>query len=463
MSNGRRPPARQSTRQREQSAVLEDVVPGIPMWIMNWGFMVVVVGAFMALAVAGQIGHVYGAGFGWATVITEAAVVAALWWQDYSRRAEAARARADQELYELHEIAKVDRMRWDQFEAYCADLLRALGYCDVRVIGSTPEDDGADIVATDPHGIRVAVQCKRRAGSIGPDVIRELIGTTTDGRHEGRAGIVMSNAPVTAEARARAGRSGILLVDRPVLQQWMSQARGQTGRRGDMPGALGAGRSHGMRPAAKITVACLAAAVVLGIVIGFQHPIPRSLAKTATSARRTEVAGPSMVVREALAAINGHHWGTLWRLWPHPEHDHGQSYRKMIAGYRFTARDVMTSLTTHGPYVSARVLAYETTGTVQTLNSVTRFMAGRSSGVVQSCWEPAILARNSVQACPAAELTELGVKIWHLAVIVRDAERHTRKPARYVLSPLRGSSSSWCSWACQSARISFQSRRIWSS
>ena len=38
----------------------------------------------------------------------------------------------------------------------------------------------------------------------------------------------------------------------------------------------------------------------------------------------------------------------------------------MISGYRLTARDVVVSMKTSGDSVSARVLAYETTGAVQT-------------------------------------------------------------------------------------------------
>lgn len=38
----------------------------------------------------------------------------------------------------------------------------------------------------------------------------------------------------------------------------------------------------------------------------------------------------------------------------------------MIAGYRLTARDVLTSLAVSGDTVTARLLAYETTGPVQT-------------------------------------------------------------------------------------------------
>jgi hypothetical protein len=38
----------------------------------------------------------------------------------------------------------------------------------------------------------------------------------------------------------------------------------------------------------------------------------------------------------------------------------------MVAGFRYTSHDVLTSLTTAGDSVSAQIRAYETTGIIQT-------------------------------------------------------------------------------------------------
>jgi restriction system protein len=349
----------------------------IPEWVRDWGFLVVAAVAVTALIMAAHIGHVYGAGYGWALLIIAACVVTAVWWQDYSRRAEAARVRKEQALYVLNEIEKVDIMTGDVFEAYCADLLRALGYQEVEVIGSTPGEDGADIIATDPPGVKVAVQCKRWARTVGPNVIRELAGTVAFCRHHGRAGIVMTNALASREAHRWAVAAGIRLVDRPVLQQWMGQARAETEKHGLVPGAPGARRPRGLRPAAKATTAALSAALVLLAVIAFQQPIPRSLAKATAPVHRPAFPDPGTVVREAFAAINTHHWRTLWRLSSHPDHGRGKSYRKMIAGYRLTARDVVTSLKARGQTVTARVDAYETTGTIQTFDFTYKVHSGK--------------------------------------------------------------------------------------
>jgi hypothetical protein len=47
-------------------------------------------------------------------------------------------------------------------------------------------DQGGDITATAPDGTPVVFQCKRQKASIGPGVIRELVGATTSGMHKGR-------------------------------------------------------------------------------------------------------------------------------------------------------------------------------------------------------------------------------------------------------------------------------------
>ena len=42
------------------------------------------------------------------------------------------------------------------------------------------------------------------------------------------------------------------------------------------------------------------------------------------------------------------------------------SYAQMVAGYRLTARDVVTSIAAVGDTVNVRMVAYETTGQTQT-------------------------------------------------------------------------------------------------
>jgi hypothetical protein len=75
------------------------------------------------------------------------------------------------------------------------------------------------------------------------------------------------------------------------------------------------------------------------------------------------VLGPRAAVEAFYAAINDHNWPRVWQL---GGKNLGTSYQSMIAGYRTTARDVITSLTANGAAVSGSILAYQTTGAVKT-------------------------------------------------------------------------------------------------
>lgn len=72
---------------------------------------------------------------------------------------------------------------------------------------------------------------------------------------------------------------------------------------------------------------------------------------------------PQTVVKAYITAINAHDWPRVWQL---GGKNLGHSYSAMVTGYRQTRRVVLTSLTTTGETVSARTLAYETNGAVQT-------------------------------------------------------------------------------------------------
>jgi hypothetical protein len=187
--------------------------------------------------------------------------------------------RKEQALYELHEITQADTMAWRPFEYYCADLLRAFSYRDVVVIGSTPDENGVDIIGSARDGTLVAVQCKHRKGTVGPDVIRELAGAISAGKHQGRKGIVMTNARATEGAHARAKEYGIDLVDRPRLQHMMSQARAQSEEHGRALGGSSSVWSRSMRPAEKVTAGLLGAGFILLMVIAPQQSAPRTPAK----------------------------------------------------------------------------------------------------------------------------------------------------------------------------------------
>ena len=89
---------------------------------------------------------------------------------------------------------------------------------------------------------------------------------------------------------------------------------------------------------------------------------PTAPAATTAPARR-RVAGPRAVVEAYLAAINQRDWPRAWRL---GGENLGRPYRAFVSGFRLTARVVILSLRSSGDVVHVRILAYESTGPVQT-------------------------------------------------------------------------------------------------
>ncbi len=75
---------------------------------------------------------------------------------------------------------ELDAMDGLDFEYYCADLLAADGFVDVKVTRSSG-DYGVDILA-EKDGVTYAIQCKRYTGLVGVKACRKLT----------RAGITMT-------------------------------------------------------------------------------------------------------------------------------------------------------------------------------------------------------------------------------------------------------------------------------
>jgi hypothetical protein len=73
-------------------------------------------------------------------------------------------------------------------------------------------------------------------------------------------------------------------------------------------------------------------------------------------------ASPQAVVRAYFAAINAHQWRKVWDL---GGKNFGRTYDQMVAGYRSTAHDVLTSVHGHGRVVTVRLRAHQTDGTVR--------------------------------------------------------------------------------------------------
>jgi HJR/Mrr/RecB family endonuclease len=348
----------------------------LPEWVREY-IPLLLLGAVVLVAV---LCHV-------ATVITWPALVSALAaaaagaaWIRYlivrkKRAAEA--ARKQRELFVQSCFDKVDVMPGSPvFEHYIADLLRMDGHHDVQVVGGKG-DGGADILSTDPSGRAMAYQCKRQKDPVPIKVIRELQGTLAY-EHHGRAGVIVTNNTLTRDAEALARATGIAVIARAQLAEWMDRARDQIEQKGSPPreGGSRASRAPGTSSTAIGWTAVLLL-VVFAVVYATAsaHSAARASTHPAIAPPATQLS-PEAVIMANFAAISRHDWHTVWDLWYHPAAD-ARDYQKMISGYRLTARDVVVSMKTSGDSVSARVLAYETTGAVQTYHFTFTVHAGQ--------------------------------------------------------------------------------------
>lgn len=120
-----------------------------------------------------------------------------------------------------YELRKVDGMEGHQFEYWCADLLRKVGFVNVEVTQGS-NDQGVDILA-EKDGIRYAIQCKCYFADLGNKPIQEV--------NAGKAiyhcivGAVLTNSRFTQGGKDAAEANGILLWDR----DWIKARLEETG------------------------------------------------------------------------------------------------------------------------------------------------------------------------------------------------------------------------------------------
>lgn len=122
-------------------------------------------------------------------------------------------------------------------------------------------------------------------------------------------------------------------------------------------------RSQVLTIGAVIVVAAAIAATLFLRSPGSHRPHRAAPGVSTAASGHSSTASPRAVVLAYLKAVNQHDWPRAWRL---GGKNLGQSYRQMIAGYRHTRKVVITAMAVRGGAVTVRVLAYETTGAVQT-------------------------------------------------------------------------------------------------
>ena len=119
-------------------------------------------------------------------------------------------------------VSAIDGMEGHEFEYFCANLLRKVGFSEVTVTPGSG-DQGVDILAV-KDGIKYAIQCKNYASALSNTPVQEVsAGKQFYGCH---VGVVMTNSTFTQGAIQLAAATNVLLWDRRKLDELISVAGG---------------------------------------------------------------------------------------------------------------------------------------------------------------------------------------------------------------------------------------------
>jgi hypothetical protein len=88
-----------------------------------------------------------------------------------------------------------------------------------------------------------------------------------------------------------------------------------------------------------------------------------SATNSASPASTPSASGPAATVDAYFAAITARDYTEAWQL---GGQNLGASYAAFVSGFNGTAKDTVTILSVAGDVVTARLLAYQTDGTVKT-------------------------------------------------------------------------------------------------
>ena len=105
-------------------------------------------------------------------------------------------------------------MNGAEFEAFCANQLRAYGW-DVQVTPPS-RDQGVDVVA-EKNGVRVALQCKLYSSPVGNRAVQEIAAGRI--HQQAQFGAVVTNGTFTVSAKELASTNGIRLLHHTDLPQ----------------------------------------------------------------------------------------------------------------------------------------------------------------------------------------------------------------------------------------------------
>ena len=118
------------------------------------------------------------------------------------------------------DICAVDNMDGREFELFTGNLLRNLGFSDVKVTPSSG-DFGADVIAV-KDDIRYAIQCKRYSAPVGVSAVQEVIASRS--LHDCHVACVLTNSSFTPAAEELAKKNLVILWSRDKLKEFIERS-----------------------------------------------------------------------------------------------------------------------------------------------------------------------------------------------------------------------------------------------
>jgi len=140
---------------------------------------------------------------------------------DYKQAVETAQMQAEERKKANQTLESLRRLSPSEFEEYIGELFEELGYRRVNIRGGTG-DQGIDILA-EKDGERVAIQCKRYKGLVGPHEVRALIGAMQ--LNEAQRGLLVTTGTFSIQAERMVGEAQIQKIDGNGLIEVISEAR----------------------------------------------------------------------------------------------------------------------------------------------------------------------------------------------------------------------------------------------
>ncbi len=113
------------------------------------------------------------------------------------------------------EIQHINNLNGLEFERYCSDLLKKLGYKNVEVTKPSG-DEGGDILA-EKNNLKYVIQCKRYNETVGNKAIQEVY--TAKGLYKCDKAIVLTNNVFTKQAKKEANMLDIDLWDKDKIKE----------------------------------------------------------------------------------------------------------------------------------------------------------------------------------------------------------------------------------------------------